>query len=257
MPSCRRRSRAILQLGAAILLTNTLLAGPSVEQLLEQGAVFDRRFEPTRALEYYLRAEKMAPEELRVLLPIARQYRHLMADAQAKEEKVRLGRIGLRYAERAVAIAPEDGQAHLSVALSLGKMMVFLGPKEQASTCMDLKDAVDRTLQLDPVNDLAWHILGRWHRNLAEVSGLKRFLANAMFGLPKGSNEEAERCLNKAIDLNPSRLMHYIELGRVCAQEGRKDEARRLIEQGMAMPNVEKDDPDIKERGRETLARLH
>jgi hypothetical protein len=37
---------------------------------------------------------------------------------------------------------------------------------------------------------------------------------------------------------------------------GRTAEARRLIEKGLKMPEVEKDDPETKRRGRETLAKL-
>jgi Flp pilus assembly protein TadD len=78
-----------------------------------------------------------------------------------------------------------------------------------------------------------------------------------MYGsLPKGSNEEAERDMKKAIALNPNRLMHYIELGRIYAQMGRKDDARQFINKGLAMPDAEKDDPETKERGRETLQKL-
>ena len=60
----------------------------------------------------------------------------------------------------------------------------------------------------------------------------------------------------EAIALNPNRLMHYVELGRVYAQMGRKDEARRQIGTGLAMPNAEKDDPETKARGRELLEKL-
>ena len=51
--------------------------------------------------------------------------------------------------------------------------------------------------------------------------------------------------------------MHYIELGRIYAQMGRKEEAREYINKGLAMPDAEKDDPEAKQRGRETLAKLH
>ena len=43
--------------------------------------------------------------------------------------------------------------------------------------------------------------------------------------------------------------MHYIELGRVYAQMGRPDDARRLITKGLAMKETEKDDPETKRRG--------
>jgi hypothetical protein len=50
--------------------------------------------------------------------------------------------------------------------------------------------------------------------------------------------------------------MHYIELGRVYAQMGRTEEARRFITKGLAMPDTEKDDPETKRQGQEVLAKL-
>jgi Flp pilus assembly protein TadD len=86
---------------------------------------------------------------------------------------------------------------------------------------------------------------------------LERALAQVLYGgLPEGSNEEAERDMKKALELNPNRLMHYIELGRIYAQMGRKDDARQFINKGLAMPDTEKDDPETKRRGRETLQKL-
>ena len=67
--------------------------------------------------------------------------------------------------------------------------------------------------------------------------------------LPQTTTEEALKCFEKAIEINPNRLMHYVELGRAYAQIGRTAEARRFIEKGLAIPNVEKDDPETKHRG--------
>jgi Tfp pilus assembly protein PilF len=120
-----------------------------------------------------------------------------------------------------------------------------------------IKDAVDKAIELDPRNDLSWHVLGRWHEGLAEVNPVMRAMAQVAFGkLPDSTHEEAATCFQKAIALNPSRLMHYIELGSVYAQMGRTDEARRFISTGLSMPNTEKDDPEVKSQGREVLAKL-
>jgi Tfp pilus assembly protein PilF len=136
-------------------------------------------------------------------------------------------------------------------------MMPYLPTKEQIAASPRIKQSVDKAIALDPRNDTAWHVLGRWNRVLAEVSTAKRYVARMIYGnLPKGSNEEAERAMKKAIELNPNRLMHYIELGRIYAQMGRKDDARNFINKGLAMPNAEHDDPETKERGQETLAKL-
>jgi Tfp pilus assembly protein PilF len=136
-------------------------------------------------------------------------------------------------------------------------MLPYLPTKEQVSASPRIKVSVDKALAIDPHNDTAWHVLGRWNRVLAEVSSAKRFAAGLIYGqLPKGSYEEAEQAMKKAIALNPKRLMHYIELGRIYAQMGRTEEARQFINKGLAMPDTEKDDPETKQRGRETLAKL-
>lgn len=229
----------------------------TVDELLKKGDAYDQRFQAKEALTFYLPAEAQEPRNAHVLVRIARQYRHLVADASTKEEKLRLGAIALNYSRRAAALAPDDAEAQLSVAISYGKMLPIQGSKEQLQASPRIKESVDKALKLDPRNDLAWHVLGRWHRALADVTGVKRALAGAIYGkLPATTNEAAKACLDKAIALNPNRLMHYIELGRVYGQMGRKEEARRLINKGLAMPNTDKDDPETKQRGREALDKL-
>jgi tetratricopeptide (TPR) repeat protein len=242
---------------AALFFATGAWCAESVDELLRKGDVYDQKLQAAEALKYYLPAEKADADNPRILTRIARQYRHLMADAKSKDEKLRLGKVSLVYAQRAAACGPNDCEAQLSPAISYGKMLPLLGSKEQVDASPRIKNACDKALALDPRNDSAWHILGRWNRVLADISPVKRTLAGALYGkLPSGSLPDAERCLNKAIAIDPTRLMHYIELGRIYAQEGRKEDARRLINKGLAMPNVEKDDPEIKVLGREALEKL-
>ena len=251
--------RLLFALTPAILfcIANTISAADSADELVEKGQVFEKKFQAKQALPYYLAAEKLDPQNCHILVRIARQYRYLMTDASANEEKLRLGHMALDYSVRAAAAGPQDCDAQLAPAITLGKMLPYMPTKEQIDASPKIKASVDKALQLDPKNDTAWHILGRWNRVLADVNTLKRTLAGMLFGkLPKGSNEEAERDMKKAIAINPNRLMHYIELGRIYAQMGRKDDARTYINKGLAMPDAEKDDPETKERGRETLQKL-
>ena len=242
---------------AALLMFCTMGRAESPNDLIARGDVLDARLQAAEALQFYLPAEKLQPKNVRLLVRIARQYRHLLADATTGEEKLRLGSIALEYAQRAAALAPNDSEAQLSIAISYGKMLPFMGTKDQIEASRRIKDTVDKAIKLDPRNDLAWHVLGRWHRVLSDVNMLKRALASVVYGkLPQTTTQEAVKCFEKAIQINPTRLMHYIELGRACAQMGQTVEAQRLIEKGLAMPNVEKDDPETKRRGRETLATL-
>jgi tetratricopeptide (TPR) repeat protein len=240
-----------------VLLAKTPPA-ESVDALVEQGAVFDRKLDAKEALSFYLPAEKLDPHDSHILVPIARQYRHLMTDAPTKEEKLRLGCIAMEYSKRACACGPHDAEAQLDLAITLGKMLPYMSAKQQVDASPRIKESVDKALALNPNNDTAWHILGRWNRVLAEVSEVKRAFAGMLYGrLPMGSLPDAEHAMQKAMALNPNRLMHYIELGRIYADMGRGVDARFYINKGLLMPDAEKDDPETKQRGRETLEKLH
>lgn len=231
--------------------------GDLIGELIKQGSAFDQKFQPKEALTYYLPAEKLEPKNVELLLCIARQYRHLMADASGQSEKIKLGEIGKEYARRAATLAPSESEAHLSVAISYAKMTPLLDKKGQMEASREIKTEVDKALTLDPSKDLAWHILGCWRQRMASIGLVTRTMARLVYGkLPDATNDEAVKCFQEAIKLNPGRLIHHIELGRTYAQMGKVEEARKCIEKGLAMPNIGKDDPEVKRRGRETLLSL-
>jgi len=243
----------------AAMLTQVAFAyaGESAAELIQKGDVFYAKLQPTEALCCYLPAEKLDPNNARLLVKIARQYRHQASDAPEKAEKVRLGTIAVNYANRAVALAPNDPEAQLAVAISYGRILPYQATKTQLANSQVIKKATDRVIALDPQNDLAWQVLGRWYFNVADVSTFKRAVGDMIYGnLPKASFDDAKRCFERAIALNPNRLMHYIELGRTYAKKDQPELARKFIERGLAMPNTEKDDPETKNLGRQILKKL-
>ena len=248
----------LLAVCLAFMLVGIGFAAESADDLIDKGKVFDKKFQANDALPLFLSAEKLEPKNPELMVRIARQYRYLMTDAPDTQEKLRLGRIALDYSMRAAACGPKDSDAQLAPAITLGKMLPYMPSKEQVAASPRIKESVDKALAINPENDNAWHILGRWNRTLAEISGMKRTVAGLIYGqLPKGSLEEAEEDMKKAIALNPHRLMHYIELGRIYAAMGKNEEAREFINKGLGMRVTEKDDPETKERGREALAKIH
>lgn len=229
----------------------------TVDELVKQGDVYDRKFEPKEALKSYLPAEQLAPDNVELLLRIARQYRHQMADTGSTAEKVRFSGMGLDYARRAVALAPRNSEAHLSIAIGYAKSLDSFSNKEKMNALHHVKDFTDKAIALDSSNDVAWYILGRWHEKVADLNSLKRKMAEVAYGrLPKATNDDAAKCFRKAISLNPNRSAYYVDLGITYAAMDNKADARKLIEKGLALPNNGKDDPEAKKRGRETLLAL-
>ncbi len=140
----------------------------------------------------------------------------------------------VQYAERAVALAPNDPETQLAVAISYGKLLPFLSTKEQIADSRLIKAAADKVIELDAKNDLAWQVLGRWYLGLADVGAVKRALAQMTYGkLPDATYEDAVRCFEKAIALNPNRLMHYIELGAHLCADGQGGRGPQIHHQGV------------------------
>jgi tetratricopeptide (TPR) repeat protein len=250
-------SKVFPAIGALLFSTAAFGAG-SADELIQQGDVFYAKLQAPDALKCYLPAEKLEPNNVRLLVHISREYRHLMSDTAKPMEKLALGDTALAYAKRAAALAPDDPEAQLAVAISYGKLTPFESIREKLDASRVIKNAVDKVIRLDPRSDLGWHVLGRWHMAFADVSPAKRALALLTYGkLPDSTYEDAARCFEKAIQLNPNRLMHYIQLGRAYAHMGRGNDAKRLITTGLAMRETEKDDPETKRLGRELLASLH
>ncbi len=245
----------------AIAITLNLTIQParaqSAAEFMAKGDAAEVSLRADEALKSYLAAEKLEPNNVSLLVKIARQYRHLMADAKSVPEKLQLGQTALTYGKKAAALGPNDSDAQLSTAITYGKMLPHQGKKEQVEASPRIKAAADRAIKLDPRNDTAWHVLGRWHQALANVSGVKRAVGGVLYGkLPVGTHAQSIACFEKAIAINPGRLRHYIEEGRTYAQMGDHAAAKRFLQKGLAMPNAENDDPEIKRHGREALAKL-
>ena len=242
---------------AALLLANTSSPAQTTHELMKEGDVFDHQFQGAEALRYYLPAEKMEPKNVALLVRIARQYRYLMSDARTSAEKLKFGGIALEYGKRASTLGPNDSDAQISPAITYGRMLPFQSNKEQVTATPLIKAAADRAIALNPRNDVAWHVMGKWHQVLANVGMLKHLLGGLIYGkLPTTTNEAAVECFERAIAINPRRPRHYIELGRTFAQMGKSAEARKYIEKGLKMPDMEKDDAEVKQRGRDDLAKL-
>lgn len=241
----------------ALLLAPAAVHAELADELIAKGDAFCVNWQTAEALKFYLPAEKLEPKNVRLLVRISREYRHLMSDATSPEQKLGLGTTAVGYAKRAATLNPDDPEAQLALAISYGKLEPLVGNREKIEGSRIIKNAADKAIKLDPNSDLGWHVLGRWHLALAEVNTFERGLAQLAYGkLPESTYQEAAQCFEKAIELNPNRLMHYIELGRVYARMGRTDDARSFITKGLALRDTEKDDPETKRQGQELLATL-
>lgn len=238
----------------AITLGALPLVGQTAAQWFAKGEALEKSGNTPQALACFLEAEKVDPRDSKTLVKVAKQWGDYMTELSNESQRRDAAQKSLAYSRKALALAPKESDAHLSVALSLGKYLEFLDNKSKLSASREIKSEAEKALALDAKSDYAHHLLGRWHQNVAGMSGATRAIAKVIYGeVPTGSYQEALNHFASARRLRPDRLLHQIEYGRTLVLMGQKERGKAEIRRGLAMPSLEKDDPETKKRGQEML----
>ena len=114
----------------------------------------------------------------------------------------------------------------------------FLG---QVRLAKEAQEAARTALQLEPQNDLAHHLMGRWHFEMAQINFVVRQLIRLVYGaaLAPGKFEDALAEFEAAVALNPHKLIHRLgasqgkgEGGTSATLSGRQQDAVRVRQVG-------------------------
>jgi tetratricopeptide (TPR) repeat protein len=250
-------ARAVLLLLAAGASLTGHAEIPPVLPLLREAEAAEARLDSARALELYLQIETARPTDARVLRKIARQYSDLAVDLPDPARQKATVQQALAYARRAVELEPQNAENVLSVAVCLGKLAVLGTTREKVAFSRLVHEHAARALMLDP--DYAWahHLLGRWHREVSELTTTARLFVRLFYGgLPDASVTEARRHLQRAVELEPRQLQHQLELGFALLADHEPARARDAFHAGLAMPSRDKHDEPAKARARAALEQL-
>ncbi len=220
------------------------------------------QFDDQKALEHYQEAIKLEPQNYEALWKTSRACVDIAdvipaTDKDVRARQMKLYTDGTAYARKAVAANPNDVWGHLQITIALGKRLLMLGKKEQIDGAKQIRAEVDKAIELDPNNHLAYHVLGRWHRRMAEIGGAKRFFGSLVYGsIPKGSFEESEKNLKKAAELMPDYVNHHLELGITYVALKKNDLAEQEFQKAIELPKTTSKDDVLKAQAQAELAKL-
>lgn len=157
-------------------------------------------------------------------------------DLQGDEAEAWYG-VAEAYGRRAVEARPGAPEGRLHLAQALGLVALDAGTRERVQLSEEIRREARAAIEADSAYAGGWHVLGRWHRGVMELSGAGRFFARTFLGgevLGEASWEDAARHLERAAELEPDRIVHHLELGRVYRERDRPAEAverwRRVLE---------------------------
>jgi tetratricopeptide (TPR) repeat protein len=242
-----------LQLASILLLVMfgvNFSFAQTVDELLKQGDQFVTEFQNQKALDTYLKAEKLEPNNWEVLWRISRAYVDLgekmpeKTDAQ-KDEQEKVYNKALDYANKSVKNGSGQSITYVRRAIANGRIALFQGVFSAVGTVNDVKEDCDKAIQLgnggNYVQGLAHYVLGRTHLKVCE----KSYLVRLPIGLGWGDTEDAVKLLETAVKLKPNFRMFLFELAKAYIEEDEYDKAKETLKKIEKAPKVDEDDDKV------------
>lgn len=228
-----------------------------MDEVLKEADQLDASQNVTAALKLLEEASTKFPNQAEILIRLAKQQSNLIFEAKAEAEKKRLAALCLATAERAVAADTNSARACLSVGICLAKNFPYVDNQTKVSYSRRLKEETERAITLDPKLDLAYHMLARWHYEVAEMNFLLRGIAKLVYGgLPKGTLEDARRQFEQAITLAPRRIIHRHQLAQTLLALRKQPEAVLQLQKCLALAPTDKDDAEAQQAATRQLRTL-
>lgn len=148
----------------------------------------------------------------------------------------------LEAAEQAVALDGNEADAHMEVARAAGRNAQFQGVLNSMNLAGVVKDALDRTLELEPDHGPALHALGLFHHEVPWIAGGRSRLVVPSF--------------EAAIAAEPARITHRVELAKILIEREEASAAREQLEVAVGLEPVSAADEEDRAEAEALLASL-
>ena len=170
-----------------------------------------------------------------------------------------LYRLAERYASRAVAANPEGADGWFALANAIGRTSLTLGKKERVQRAAEIREAALRAIELNPRQDGAFHVMGRWNAEIMRLSGLQRFFAKNFLGgavFSEASWDNAVAYMKRAIQLRPEFIYHHYDLALIYIDTRQWALAREQLQVIPGLPLIDVMDPVWKREAASLLQSL-
>eukprot|EP00884_Botryococcus_braunii_P006378 jgi/Botrbrau1/15741/Bobra.4_1s0109.1 len=216
--------------------------------LMEKGKALELEMDVRGAVACYEEANRLMPGQSEILSLCSKAWSDVTyldeihniphKEQLSDEQKREVNTKAISYCEEAIQADPVHGLPHVACCISMGRMALFSDNKGKVALAKTARDHAVIALQKAPELDLAHHLMGRWHWEMAQLNSIVRTLIRFVYGtsLASGSFTEALDCYRKAAELNPSRLVHRVEVGRSLARMGKKAEALDELSAAVELP---------------------
>ncbi|HEX3624887.1 MAG TPA: hypothetical protein VH280_05600 [Verrucomicrobiae bacterium] len=163
----------------------------------------------------------------------------------------------LDCAQRAVALDPSNATAYASVAVCYAKNCAMPGTdvKTQLSYSRLFKQEAEKAIALDPKQDVAYYLIGRWNYGIARLGFFSRAYVKVVYGgVPNASFKDAVNYFKKACQLAPNRIIYHAGLAMAYEAMGEKKLEIDQLKTCCALKPSDREDVDAQ---KEAAAKLN
>jgi tetratricopeptide (TPR) repeat protein len=149
-----------------------------------------------------------------------------------------------QYAARALEIQQEGGESNYAMALALFSEAGLISARDRLRLFKQLRPHVYLAAERRPDMPEAWQLLGRWYYRVAHYNVLEKAFSRVFLGgYPQGaSTKKALDALEKARELDPTRIQYYYDLARICKYQGKRRRAIALLQEAIKLPTYTSED---------------
>jgi tetratricopeptide (TPR) repeat protein len=215
------------------------------------------RFDLDGALAAYRTAHAQAPDNYEATWKLARALADKSTLTKDRNEQKQYCVEAEQLARAAVTFKPDDSKGHAYLAVAVGKLALYEGGKRKVELGNEVKREAERAIKLNDKEDLAYHVLGVWNREMAELNWVLRKFAELLYGkFPAASLDNAVADLKRAGELAPQVVAHRVEYGVTLTDMRRWQDANKALETALAMPQTWVTDEYYWNIARQTLPRV-
>ena len=251
--------RPLAILVIALLAVSASLAAQPAAELIAAGDRESQARQPARALPYFERAVSAEPRNTAALWRAARELVDLGEYERNERTRSELYARAVDYARRAIASDPADADAHFHLARAIGRTALSVGPRDRVKYGIEVRAEALRALELAPKHPGALHVMGVWNAEVMRLNGFSRLMAKTFLGgkvFESASWAEATRYMELAVAVEPTRLVHRLDLARVYRDTGRKAAAREAYAAAIGLAAMDANDEQYRREAQTELAAL-
>lgn len=234
---------------------------------IQKGDEYYNRFDNLRALEEYKRAYEVAPDSFDVLMRLTRAYNDVGEDIKGiklrPDDELRSGEVeeyfnkAAEYSKLLYQKFPDRAESYFYLAASYGHLALFRGGKEKVRLARDVEENSQKAIGLDQQFIPAYIVLGVYYREVANLNWAQKAFAKTLFGgLPNGTDEDSEKTLLRALELNPNIIHTRFELAKTYLAMGKENKATEQFKEILRLPITDHQDKEIKEVAEKELQKL-